>query len=66
MPARVVLNVIYAHLVAGRDAKQREEFDAELYAPPEGAETAEREWWENLARLADERASEGSDDGRSG
>lgn len=31
MPPRIVLNVVYAMLVDGLDAKQRDEFDAELY-----------------------------------
>lgn len=28
--------MVYAHLIAGRDQKEREEFDAELYAPAGG------------------------------
>lgn len=31
MPARAVLNVVYAMLTDGMDSKQRQEFDTSLY-----------------------------------
>jgi hypothetical protein len=37
----VVLNRIYAYLIAGADEEGREKFDADLYAPLEGWDAAD-------------------------
>ena len=37
MHPRVVLNVVYAHLVGEASPEDRERFDTELYAPVDGA-----------------------------
>lgn len=40
MSVRVVCNVVYALMVEGLDGKERERFDADLYAPIGGWEEA--------------------------
>lgn len=46
MPARVVLNVVYAMLVDGRDEKQRRELDDKLYGFDAINEEANRALWD--------------------
>lgn len=38
MHPRIVLNTVYAHLVAGASAEDREKFDNDLYAPGTGSD----------------------------
>lgn len=39
MPPRMVLNVVYAHLVSGAQSEEdREKFDGELYSAPDGSD----------------------------
>lgn len=51
---REVLNLAYVLLVSHMDAKERERFDEDLYAPIEGWENTEAAMWEKLDRLATE------------
>lgn len=48
MPVRVVLNVAYALLVKGADAKQRRELDGKLYGLDEMQERANKELWDQI------------------
>jgi len=51
----VVLNRIYAYLIAGADEEGREKFDADLYAPLEGWDAVEAALWQAI----DDAAAEG-------
>lgn len=55
MPLRIALNVVYAMLTEGLDAKQRHEFDESLYGWGEINERANQE----LRRGLDESGGEG-------
>lgn len=50
----MILNRTYVYLIAGRDAEDREKFDNDLWAPPEGWEAAEANAWAALDELAEE------------
>jgi hypothetical protein len=50
---RVVLNRIYAYLIAGADEEGRERFEADLYAPMEGWSAAEAALWQAIDEAAE-------------
>jgi hypothetical protein len=54
MPVRIACNWIYAHLIGGMTAEERETFDGELWAPPEGWDAFEAEQWRRLDEAANE------------
>jgi hypothetical protein len=49
-----VLNRVYVYLVSNMDKEQREQFENELYAPPEGLEAAEANLMAALYQAAGE------------
>lgn len=55
----MVLNVVYAHLVAGVDDDKRKEFNADLHAPlGGGGESEVAPWLTALMDEADEETGE--------
>lgn len=49
---RVVLNRVYAYLIAGADGEGRDKFEADLYAPMEGWDAAEAALWQAIDKAA--------------
>lgn len=56
----MILNRVYRLFTKEMDAKQREAFDAELYAPAEGWDMAERHMWAAMAAYVDQQQDGGS------
>jgi hypothetical protein len=54
----VVLNRIYRHWTAGLSREQREQIDAELYAPEGGWEAAEERAFDRMRQWAAEIGDE--------
>lgn len=54
MHPRIVCNTVYAYLMHGRDVDGRRELHDQIYAPLEGWDAAEAQFWSRVEEARDQ------------